>query len=66
MVLVTTNELKLQKEPSNKIKKRRTINSSFSKKNHLNVNFLIFFLSFRNILVFFFLIFKSKLQMLSS
>ena len=37
MALVTTNEVKLQKEPSVKIKKRRTINSSFSKKNHLNV-----------------------------
>lgn len=37
MALVTTaNEIKQQKEPSIKIKKRRTINSSFSKKNHLN------------------------------
>ena len=42
MALVTANEVKLhqqqQKEASVKIKKRRTINSSFSKKNHLNVS----------------------------
>ncbi len=42
MALVTTaNEIKQQKEPSIKIKKRRTINSSFSKKNHLNVSLFL-------------------------
>ena len=41
MALVsTTNENKQQKEPSMKIKKRRTINSSFSKKTHLSVSSL--------------------------